>query len=79
MRHIDYIDRQVRKLRTKSGGQIIPAAFYNDGLQVRELIDQIINGGAFDQIQVLRLKKRKLVLKDKILRLRSMLIPNTIA
>ena len=44
-----------------------------------DVIDQIINGGAFDQIQVQRLKKRKLVLKDKILRLRSMLIPNTIA
>jgi len=44
-----------------------------------DVIDQIINGSSFDQIQVQRLKKRKLVLKDKILRLRSMLIPNSIA
>ena len=44
-----------------------------------DVIDQIINSGSFDQIQVQRLKKRKLILKDEILRLRSMLIPNTIA
>ena len=44
-----------------------------------DVIDQIINGGSFYQIQVQRLKKRKLILKDEILRLRSMLIPNTIA
>jgi hypothetical protein len=44
-----------------------------------DVIEQIINGGSFDQIQVQRLKKRKLILKDEILRLRSMLIPNTIA
>jgi hypothetical protein len=44
-----------------------------------DVIDQITFGGSFDQIQVQRLKKRKLILKDEILRLRSMLIPNTIA
>lgn len=44
-----------------------------------DVIDQIINGGSFNQIQVQRLKKRKLILKDAILRLRSMLIPNSIA
>jgi hypothetical protein len=44
-----------------------------------DVIDQIINGGSFNQIQVQRLKKRKLILKDEILRLRSMLIPNSIA
>lgn len=44
-----------------------------------DVIDQVINSGSFDQIQVQRLKKRKLILKDEILRLRSMLIPNTIA
>ncbi len=44
-----------------------------------DVIDQITNGGSFDQIQVQRLKKRKLILKDAILRLRSMLIPNSIA
>lgn len=44
-----------------------------------DVIEQIINSGSFDQIQVQRLKKRKLILKDEILRLRSMLIPDTIA
>ena len=44
-----------------------------------DVIEQIVNGGSFDQIQIQRLKKRKLMLKDEILRLRSMLIPNTIA
>jgi hypothetical protein len=44
-----------------------------------DVIDQIINGGSFDQIQVQRLKKRKLILKDEILRLRSTLIPDSIA
>ena len=44
-----------------------------------DVIDQIISGGSFNQIQVQRLKKRKLILKDEILRLRSMLIPNSIA
>ena len=44
-----------------------------------DVIDQIINGGSFDQIQVQRLKKRKLMLKDEILRLRSTLIPDSIA
>lgn len=44
-----------------------------------DVIEQIIYGGSFDQIQIQRLKKRKLVLKDEILRLRSLLIPNSIA
>lgn len=44
-----------------------------------DVIDQIINGSSFDQIQVQRLKKRKLMLKDQILHLRSTLIPDSIA
>ena len=44
-----------------------------------DVIDQIINSGSFNQIQVQRLKKRKLILKDEILRLRSTLIPDSIA
>lgn len=44
-----------------------------------DVIDQIIGGNSFDQIQVQRLKKRKLILKDEILRLRSILIPDSIA
>jgi hypothetical protein len=44
-----------------------------------DVIDQITAGVIFDQIQVQRLKKRKLMLKDEILRLRSVLIPDSIA
>jgi hypothetical protein len=44
-----------------------------------DVIAQITDGILFDQIQVQRLKKRKLLLKDEILRLRSRLIPDSIA
>ena len=44
-----------------------------------DVIDQVTAGVIFDQIQVQRLKKRKLMLKDEILRLRSVLIPDSIA
>ncbi|MBT5049840.1 MAG: DUF465 domain-containing protein [Rhodospirillaceae bacterium] len=44
-----------------------------------DVIDQVTAGVLFDQIQVQRLKKRKLMLKDEILRLRSVLIPDSIA
>ena len=44
-----------------------------------DVIAQITAGVMFDQIQVQRLKKRKLMLKDEILRLRSGLIPDSIA
>jgi len=43
------------------------------------VIDQISEEVPFDQLQVQRLKKRKLVLKDEILTLRSRLIPDNIA
>jgi hypothetical protein len=37
------------------------------------------DGGSFDQIQVQRLKKRKLMLKDLISRIESQLLPDIIA
>ncbi len=43
------------------------------------VIDQISEEVPFDQLQVQRLKKRKLVLKDEIQTLRSRLIPDDIA
>jgi hypothetical protein len=39
-------------------------------------IDKLISGPQVDQLRVKRLKKRKLVLKDMIVRLESELIPN---
>lgn len=44
-----------------------------------EVIDRLIEKPPFDQLQLQRLKKRKLSLKDQILRLESQLIPDIIA
>jgi hypothetical protein len=44
-----------------------------------EVIDRLIEKPPFDQLQLQRLKKRKLGLKDQILRLESRLIPDIIA
>ena len=44
-----------------------------------DVIERITGEGVFDQLQVQRLKKRKLVLKDQIQFLRSKLIPDSIA
>jgi hypothetical protein len=42
-------------------------------------IDALVESGAYDQLQVLRLKKRKLQLKDMIVRIESLLYPDIIA
>ena len=39
-------------------------------------IDKLISGPQVDQLRVKRLKKRKLMLKDMIVRLESEMIPN---
>jgi hypothetical protein len=44
-----------------------------------EVIDRLIEKPPFDQLQLQRLKKRKLGLKDQIIRLESQLIPDIIA
>ena len=44
-----------------------------------DVIDRLIEKPPFDQLQLQRLKKRKLGLKDQILRLESRLIPDIIA
>lgn len=44
-----------------------------------DVIARLADGGAFDQLQVKRLKKRKLALKDAISRLESKLLPDIIA
>jgi hypothetical protein len=44
-----------------------------------DVIDRLIEKAPFDQLQLQRLKKRKLGLKDQILRLESRLIPDIIA
>jgi hypothetical protein len=44
-----------------------------------DVIDRLIERAPFDQLQLQRLKKRKLGLKDQITRLESQLIPDIIA
>ncbi|MDH3476424.1 MAG: DUF465 domain-containing protein [Rhodospirillales bacterium] len=44
-----------------------------------DVIAQITGDGPFDQLQVQRLKKRKLMLKDQISQLESELLPDIIA
>ncbi|MCG8596638.1 MAG: DUF465 domain-containing protein [Kiloniellales bacterium] len=44
-----------------------------------DVIARISEEAPFDQIQVKRLKKRKLLLKDQILQLESRLLPDIIA
>ncbi len=44
-----------------------------------EVIDRLIASPPFDQLQLQRLKKRKLGLKDQIIKLESQLIPDIIA
>jgi hypothetical protein len=44
-----------------------------------EVIDRLIEKAPFDQLQLQRLKKRKLGLKDQITKLESKLIPDIIA
>ena len=44
-----------------------------------DVIDRLIEKPPYDRLQLQRLKKRKLGLKDQILRLESQLIPDIIA
>ena len=44
-----------------------------------DVIARLSDEAPFDQLQVQRLKKRKLLLKDEIARLEAMLIPDIIA
>lgn len=42
-------------------------------------IDALMQGVVFDQLQIQRLKRKKLMLKDEISRIRNRLIPDIIA
>ena len=44
-----------------------------------EVIERLLEKPPFDQLQLQRLKKRKLGLKDQIIKLESQLIPDIIA
>lgn len=44
-----------------------------------DVIERLADGTPFDQLQLQRLKKRKLVLKDEITLVRSRILPDIIA
>jgi len=44
-----------------------------------DVINQMTGGNAFDQLQLQRLKKRKLNLKDDIARIKARIVPDIIA
>ncbi len=44
-----------------------------------EIIDRLSEAAPFNQLQLQRLKKRKLLLKDQIIKLESQLLPDIIA
>ena len=54
-------------------------ALRSEHRDLEEVIDRLIEKPPFDQLQLQRLKKRKLGLKDQILKLESQLIPDIIA
>ncbi|MGH6946463.1 MAG: YdcH family protein [Kiloniellales bacterium] len=44
-----------------------------------QVISRLVEAAPFDQLQMQRLKKRKLMLKDQILKIESELLPDIIA
>lgn len=44
-----------------------------------DVIARILESSPFDQLQIQRLKKRKLGLKDEIIKLENLLLPDIIA
>jgi hypothetical protein len=54
-------------------------ALKSEHRELDEAIARLGEGGAFDPVQLQRLKKRKLALKDQIARLESQLLPDIIA
>lgn len=55
------------------------ADFETQHRDLDDVIARISDTAPFDQLQVQRLKKRKLMLKDEISRLKAILLPDIIA
>lgn len=54
-------------------------ALQSEHRDLDDVIDRISDEAPFDQLQIQRLKKRKLVLRDEIARLEDLLLPDIIA
>ncbi len=54
-------------------------ALQSEHRDLDDVIARIAEEAPFDQLQIQRLKKRKLVLKDEITRLEDLLLPDIIA
>jgi hypothetical protein len=54
-------------------------AMQSEHRDLDDVIARIASEAPFDQLQIQRLKKRKLVLKDEISRLEDILLPDIIA
>ena len=54
-------------------------ALQSEHRDLDDVIAQIAEEAPFDQLQIQRLKKRKLVLRDEISRLEDLLLPDIIA
>ena len=66
-------DAEIERLRLRL------AELTSEHRDMDDVIAKITEKASFDQIQVKRLKKRKLLLKDQIARLESRLLPDIIA
>jgi hypothetical protein len=55
------------------------AALKTEHRDLDDVIAGMVEGGPFDQLQLRRLKKRKLMLKDQIKKIESELLPDIIA
>ena len=67
------MDLDVEALRAKL------AAMKTEHRDLDDVIARLIERAPFDQLQLQRLKKRKLMLKDQILKIESELLPDIIA
>jgi len=67
------IDDNIQELRRKL------AELRSEHRDLDDVIDLIGRDGAFDQLQMQRLKKRKLALKDQIASIENQLVPDIIA
>ena len=70
---MDEVEDEIEHLRQRL------AELKSEHRDLDDVIARISDTAPFDQIQVKRLKKRKLMLKDQIARIESNLLPDIIA